>query len=89
MLYLNNLATLVVAFVTVANCQKYLLRTSLPSHSLDGQLINAQGRAFYTGLSGPATYCPTVVEPNCPKNPYGTTIFAGLIGLQVRCPIPT
>lgn len=59
-----------------------ILTASLPGSKLDGLTVEASGQAFYIGGNGPATYCPTQVEPYCP-NVTGT-FFAGLGALYVR-----
>ncbi|PBP16773.1 IgE-binding protein [Diplocarpon rosae] len=61
------------------------LTAYLPDSVLNGQKINAAGQAFYLGLDVPATYCPTVVEPNCPVA--SETVVGGAIGsLWVNVP---
>lgn len=61
-----------------------ILTASLPGSKLDGLTVEASGQAFYIGGNGPATYCPTQVEPYCP-NVTGT-FFAGLGALYVEVP---
>ena len=79
---LSILVFVLSLLLTTALGQVFTLTTSLSGSPLDGQVINAASQAFYLGLPGPATYCPTVVNPNCP-NVTGT-VFAGMSALWVR-----
>ncbi|KAL3421652.1 IgE-binding protein [Phlyctema vagabunda] len=64
-------------------CAVITLTTSLPGSHLDNQIVNAAGQSFFVGGS-PSTYCPTVVEPNCP-NVTGT-VLAGMGAMWVEVP---
>jgi len=81
-----SIITLTVTLLTLidsAFSEIYKLRAFKLGHPLNGADINASGRAFYTSLAAPATYCPAIVNPNCPNNTLGGTIFTGFIGLFV------
>lgn len=84
----SNLITMVLPraslylFALFTTTLAQILTASLPGSKLDGLNVEASGQAFYIGGSGPATYCPTQVEPYCP-NVTGT-FFAGLGALYVR-----
>jgi hypothetical protein len=83
-----SLLTLLVLTLTslhLITADPFTLTASLSGNTLDGQIINAAGEAFYLGLSAPATYCPTQVEPNCP-NVTGTVID-GMVAMWVRIPL--
>lgn len=84
MFNLNSILTTTILLATTTHGALYTLTPSVPSNPLDGLIINAKGRAFYAGLGSPSTYCPDVVEPNCPDYPDSSTVFAGLLGLYVR-----
>jgi len=73
---LSFAATAAANFITIA--------ASLPGSPLDGQVINAAGNAFYLGLSGPSTYCPTQVD-TCPPVT-GTVAYSDLTNLYVEVP---
>lgn len=95
MLFSTSISFLLLVLSRISSCELYKLKVSKPGHSIHGTDINAFGRAFYTGLAAPATYCPGVVGSSCPNNTLNGTIFAGLIGLRVssilttlNCPKP-
>ncbi|RDW85396.1 hypothetical protein BP5796_03721 [Coleophoma crateriformis] len=74
-----------LALLNTATAALLSLTASLPGSTLDGQFVVAAGQSFALGQTdSPATYCPTVVEPNCP-NVTGT-IFAGTGALWVEVP---
>ena len=83
MVLATQLVFILLAFFDLVSGELYKLRASKLGHSIHGAEINASGRAFFTGLVAPATYCPSVVGPNCPKNILGGTIFSGLLELWV------
>ncbi|KAI6712295.1 hypothetical protein JHW43_005152 [Diplocarpon mali] len=71
--------------LTGTTAQISTLTAFLPNSILDGQKVNAASQAFFLGLDAPATYCPPVVEPNCPVA--SETVVAGAIGsLWVNVP---
>jgi hypothetical protein len=70
---LRSILTLTLTYLPLIAADPFTLTASLSGSTLDGQVVNAAGEAFYLGLSAPATYCPTQVEPNCP-NVTGTVI---------------
>lgn len=69
--------------ISPSTAQLFKLSICASNHPLHGSDINASGRAFYAGLDKPTTYCPEIVNPYCPVNTLGGTIFAGLLGLPV------
>ena len=71
-----------LTFAATAAAQYITIAASLPGSPLDGQVINAANGGFYLGLSGPLTYCPSNVDPNCPPVT-GTVAYADLTGLYV------
>jgi hypothetical protein len=54
-----------LGFAASAAANVITIAASLPGSPLDGQVINAANEAFYLGLSGPATFCPSQVDV-CP-----------------------
>jgi len=74
-----------LGFAATAAANLITIAASLPGSPLDGQVINADGNAFYLGLSAPGTYCPTVVDPNCPPVT-GTVASGDLTALFVEVP---
>jgi hypothetical protein len=82
---LRFLLTLTLTLTYLVAADPFTLTASLSGSTLDGQVINAAGEAFYLGLSAPATYCPTQVEPNCP-NVTGTVID-GMTAMWVCIPL--
>jgi hypothetical protein len=71
-----------LAFAATSAAQFITIAASLPGSPLDGQVINAEAEAFYLGLSGPSTYCPSTVVPSCPPVT-GTVAYAELTALYV------
>ena len=45
----------------------WILCNSTDNCKLYVSILNAAGQTFYTGTSGPATYCPTNVGAQCPQ----------------------
>ncbi|KAI1100080.1 hypothetical protein F4804DRAFT_58149 [Jackrogersella minutella] len=75
---------LALAYSSLASATTYFLTVFAPDTTVDGALLNAAGQGFYTGTSGPATYCPDNVNP-CPKV-QGTLVYEGLTGMAVEVP---
>jgi len=73
-----------LGFAATAAASLITIAASLPGSPLDGQVINAEGQAFYLGLSGPATYCPSQVDV-CPPVT-GTVTDGALTSLYVEVP---
>ncbi|KAI1410679.1 hypothetical protein F5Y13DRAFT_70807 [Hypoxylon sp. FL1857] len=73
-----------LAYSAVASATSYFLTVFAPDTNVDGGLFNAAGQGFYTGTSGPATYCPDNVKP-CPEV-QGTLVHAGMTGMAVAVP---
>ncbi|OTA94185.1 hypothetical protein M434DRAFT_384293 [Hypoxylon sp. CO27-5] len=81
----NTMKCLVLlAYSAVASATSYFLTVYAPNTEVDGGLFQAAGQGFYTGTSGPATYCPDNVKP-CPEV-QGTLVHAGLTGMAVAVP---
>jgi hypothetical protein len=78
----SSVAFAAAVFGSLAHADLFTLTASQPGGALNGKAINAAGGAFYIGLEGPATYCPTQVEPNCPVVK-GTTFANSLEALWV------
>ncbi|KAI0133823.1 hypothetical protein BJ170DRAFT_690178 [Xylariales sp. AK1849] len=76
---------LALALVTLASATSYSLTVFAPDTVIDGAQLQAAGNAFYTGMSNPATYCPTQVVVNCPPIE-GTLVYAGLSAMAVEVP---
>ena len=79
MTFLYTLLTLASCFVMAAASpfQLTIFDTTSP---LNGQVLNAAG-GFFTGLSGPATYCPANQGIVCPAG--NVTLLAGMDALWV------
>lgn len=71
-----------LGFAATAAANFITFAASLPGSPLDGQVINAANEAFYLGLSGPSTYCPSVVGVTCPPVT-GTVAYGDLSSLYV------
>ncbi|KFZ14986.1 hypothetical protein V502_05829 [Pseudogymnoascus sp. VKM F-4520 (FW-2644)] len=63
----------------------FTLKAWNPSSTLQGQAVNAAGRAFYLGLDGPATYCPLTPAESCPAG-NETVVYKGGMSLSVVVP---
>ncbi|KAG4433083.1 hypothetical protein IFR05_011423 [Cadophora sp. M221] len=75
---------LISALLAATTAQVFTLTTYLPNSPLNNQKIHAAGQAFYLGLGGPTTYCPTVVGAACPNAT--DTILAGMSSMWVEVP---
>ncbi|OTB09332.1 hypothetical protein M426DRAFT_6609 [Hypoxylon sp. CI-4A] len=75
---------LMLAYSTLASATTYFLTAFSPGTGVHGALINAVNQGFYTGTSGPATYCPSDVK-SCPQV-QGSLVYDGLTGLAVAVP---
>ncbi|KAI1380091.1 hypothetical protein F4677DRAFT_441416 [Hypoxylon crocopeplum] len=75
---------IVLAYSALASATTYFLTVFAPDTNIDGALLNAAGQGFYSGTSGPATYCPENVKP-CPEV-QGTLVYEGLAGMAVVVP---
>ncbi|KAI1503471.1 hypothetical protein F5X99DRAFT_407053 [Biscogniauxia marginata] len=73
-----------LAFSALASATTYSISIFAPDTVVDGAHLNAADQTFYTGISGPATYCPTNQE-SCP-NTHETLVYAGLTGMAVQVP---
>lgn len=78
--------------VALAHCglvlsQLFNLTVYLPGSPLNGQAVQADGEAFYLGLSVLSSYCPSPSVPvqDCPNATEGT-VFAGMSALWVEVP---
>ncbi|KAI0887765.1 uncharacterized protein GGS22DRAFT_185144 [Annulohypoxylon maeteangense] len=76
---------LVLAYSALASATTYFLTVFAPDTNVDGALLNAAGQGFYTGTSGPATYCPDDIGKKCPEV-QGTLVYEGLTGMAVQVP---
>lgn len=77
MAFLPYLLALALA-ITTASSSSFTITASLIGSSLNGQIINAGGGAFYLGLAAPSTYCPTQIKPHCPEGT--STVLVGMMG---------
>ncbi|KAH9998183.1 hypothetical protein F4779DRAFT_165828 [Xylariaceae sp. FL0662B] len=77
-------ALLLLACSAFASATTYTLTVFAPGTTIDGAELNAAGQAFYTGTSGPATYCPNDASA-CPQV-QGTLVYADLSGMAVQVP---
>lgn len=59
----------------------FTLKAWNPSSTLQGEAVNAAGRAFYLGLDGPATYCPLTPAESCPAG-NETVVYKGGMSLS-------
>ena len=59
----------------------FTLKAWNPQSTLQGQDVNAAGRAFYLGLDGPATYCPLTPSVSCPAG-NETVVYKGGMSLS-------
>ncbi|KAI2463560.1 hypothetical protein F4781DRAFT_426282 [Annulohypoxylon bovei var. microspora] len=74
---LSNFLFLILACSGLASATTYFLTVFAPDTNIDGALLNAAGQGFYTGTSGPATYCPDEIGKKCPEVqvPGGQSIY--------------
>ncbi|OBT63419.1 hypothetical protein VE03_07170 [Pseudogymnoascus sp. 23342-1-I1] len=63
----------------------FTLKAWNPQSTLQGQAVNAAGRAFYLGLESPATYCPLTTVDSCPAG-NETVVYEGGMSLAVVVP---
>ncbi|KAH7346174.1 hypothetical protein BKA65DRAFT_272496 [Rhexocercosporidium sp. MPI-PUGE-AT-0058] len=75
---------LISALLAATTAQIFTLTTYAPDSPLHNQKIQAAGQAFYLGLDHPTTYCPTIVDPNCPNAT--DTRLASMSALWVEVP---
>ncbi|KAI0477615.1 hypothetical protein GGR56DRAFT_692302 [Xylariaceae sp. FL0804] len=68
-----------------ARATYYSIAAFAPGTAVHGAQLDAAGQAFYAGISGPATYCPSSVGPQCPAV-RGTLVYAGMTGMAVEVP---
>ncbi|KAI1452091.1 hypothetical protein F4805DRAFT_55737 [Annulohypoxylon moriforme] len=80
-----QVSILVLAYSALASATTYFLTVYSPDTNVDGALLNAAGQGFYTGTSGPATYCPSEIGNKCPEV-QGTLVYGGLTGMAVEVP---
>ncbi|KAG4412654.1 hypothetical protein IFR04_014195 [Cadophora malorum] len=80
-----SLLLVIISLFTLTTAQVFTLKTFNPGAPLNGQKIHASGQAFYLGLDGPNTYCPSKVDPNCPS-PTDTIVAGALSAMWVEVP---
>ncbi|CAJ2505690.1 Uu.00g130840.m01.CDS01 [Anthostomella pinea] len=68
----------------LASATAYSIATFAPGTVIDGANLQAAGSGFYTGISGPATYCPENIG-KCPEV-HGTLVYDGMTGMAVEVP---
>ena len=66
----------------VSASASFSLAVFAPDTKVDGETLNAAGQSFYTGTSGPATYCPSDSATECPEV-QGTLVTRGLNSMAV------
>ncbi|KAL5315986.1 hypothetical protein ACEPPN_016860 [Leptodophora sp. 'Broadleaf-Isolate-01'] len=76
-----SLLILIISLLTLTTAQVFTLTTFNPDAPLNNQKI----QAFYLGLDGPTTYCPTIVDPNCP-NATETIVAGSMSAMWVEVP---
>ncbi|XDG05956.1 hypothetical protein ABKA04_005571 [Annulohypoxylon sp. FPYF3050] len=76
---------LILAYSALASATAYFLTVFAPDTNIDGAALNAAGQGFYSGTSGPATYCPEDVGKRCPEV-QGTLVYSGMTGMAVAVP---
>lgn len=79
---------LILAYSALASATAYFLTVFAPDTNIDGASLNAAGQGFYSGTSGPATYCPEDVGKKCPEV-QGTLVYSGMTGMAVSKPVLT
>ncbi|KAI1637908.1 hypothetical protein F4809DRAFT_640015 [Biscogniauxia mediterranea] len=76
----------VLAFsAPLASATTYSISVFAPDTVVDGAQLNAAGQSFYTGISGPSTYCPASQGAACPST-HKTLVYANLAGMAVEVP---
>jgi hypothetical protein len=73
-------AAILLGFLKLAAAEVSTLTVYHLGHHLHGKKIQAAAQGFYTGLSGPSTYCPASVGSSCP-NATETVIAGSLAAL--------
>ncbi|KAI5918170.1 hypothetical protein F4810DRAFT_715721 [Camillea tinctor] len=74
-----------LAASALASATTYSISIFAPNTAIDGAHLNAARQSFYTGISGPSTYCPTNQGSSCPST-HKTLVYAGLTGMAVKVP---
>lgn len=74
-----------LSLAAAAGATSFTLSAYAPGTEVDGAVLNAAGSAFYTGITGPATYCP--LELGCP-NIGETVVYDGLTAMAVSSASP-
>lgn len=69
----------------IASASICSLTVYCPFTGIDGSALNAMGNGFFTGTSGPATYCPTEVGGDCPPV-QGTLVDVAMSAMSVEVP---
>jgi len=89
MAFLRSIVSIVVIMMTFATAQaqqgpgQFTLTVYQPGSPLDGQVVNADGEAFFLGGST-SSYCPLTDQTQCPAG--NQTVFAGMDALWVEVP---
>ncbi|KAI0142887.1 hypothetical protein GGR57DRAFT_508487 [Xylariaceae sp. FL1272] len=76
---ITMLSLLYLAFANLASAvgNSSTISVFAPGTQVDEAVVNAKGSGFFTGLTGPGTYCP--LDPSqCP--PVRGTLIVGLLG---------
>ena len=71
----------------LASATGYSITAYAPGTNIDGALFHAAGLSFFTGMRGPATYCPDTIEAvgACPPVG-GTLVEPGMTAMHVWTP---
>lgn len=78
-----------ITSTALASATGYSFTAYAPGTNIDGALFHAAGLSFFTGMSGPATYCPGTFQAPGPCPDVGTTLVeAGMTAMHVRAPEP-
>lgn len=78
---------ILVTSAALASATGYSITAYAPGTQIGGALFHAAALSFFTGMRGPATYCPDTVEAQgaCPPV-VGTLVEAGMTAMHVCTP---
>ncbi|KAI8635516.1 hypothetical protein F5Y19DRAFT_13709 [Xylariaceae sp. FL1651] len=76
---------LCLATVALVSAQGFSITAFSPGSTVDGAQIQAADNGFYTGISGPSTYCPILPSVSCPEV-VGTLVASFMEAMAVMVP---
>lgn len=82
MFALGIVQCLVLVLGALTSAATFRITIYAPGTIIDSADLDASGNAFYTGLTGPSTYCPSQIGRRCPA-PQGTLVYQGMTGMAV------